>query len=86
MADKREKKRAAKARGADLFIDPRRGDIEDDASSTKRRSMLSLFGSMLVEISLPKLIVAWVMLLVVPGPAARPRADRLRRVAHRGHR
>ena len=67
MADKREKKRAAKARGADLFVDPRRGDIEDDASSTKRRSMLSLFGSMLVEISLPKLIVAWVLLLVVPG-------------------
>ena len=67
MADKRGKKRAAKARGADLFVDPRRGDIEDDASSTKRRSMLSLFGSMLVEISLPKLIVAWVLLLVVPG-------------------
>ena len=29
--------------------------------------MLSLFGSMLVEISLPKLIVAWALLLVVPG-------------------
>jgi 3',5'-cyclic AMP phosphodiesterase CpdA len=50
-----------------LVIDPRHGDIEDDASSTKRRSMLSLFGSMLVEISLPKLIIAWIMLLVVPG-------------------
>jgi len=49
------------------FIDPRQGDIEDDASSTKRRSMLSLFGSMMVEISLPKLIIAWIMLLVVPG-------------------
>jgi 3',5'-cyclic AMP phosphodiesterase CpdA len=49
------------------LIDPRHGDIEDDASSTKRRSMLSLFGSMLVEISLPKLIIAWTMLLVVPG-------------------
>jgi hypothetical protein len=67
MADKREKKRAAKTRNSDLFIDPRRGDIEDDASSTKRRSMLSLFGSMLVEISLPKLILAWALLLVVPG-------------------
>ena len=67
MADKREKKRAAEARVADLFVDPRRGDIEDDASSTKRRSMLSLFGSMLVEISLPKLLVAWALLLVVPG-------------------
>ena len=29
--------------------------------------MLSLAGSMLVEISLPKLIVAWALLLVVPG-------------------
>ncbi|MGH9807990.1 MAG: metallophosphoesterase, partial [Terriglobia bacterium] len=49
------------------LIDPRNGDIEDDASSTKRRSMLSLFGSMLVEISLPKLIIAWTLLLVLPG-------------------
>jgi 3',5'-cyclic AMP phosphodiesterase CpdA len=68
MAGKREKKKVAgKARGADLLIDPRLGDIEDDASSTKRRSMLSLFGSMLVEISLPKLIIAWTLLLVLPG-------------------
>jgi len=49
------------------IVDPRYGDIEDDASSTKRRSMLSLFGSMLVEISLPKLVVAWTLLLVIPG-------------------
>jgi hypothetical protein len=49
------------------IIDPRHGDIEDNASSTKRRSMLSLFGNLLVEISLPKLIIAWIMLLVVPG-------------------
>ncbi len=67
MVDKRVKNRAAETRVADLFVDPRHGDIEDDASSTKRRSMLSLFGSMLVEISLPKLVVAWVLLLVVPG-------------------
>jgi len=50
-----------------LIIDPRFGDIEDDASSTKRRSLLSLTGSMLVEISLPKLVVAWVLLLILPG-------------------
>lgn len=49
------------------ILDPRKGDVEDDASSTKRRSMLSLAGSLLVEISLPKLILAWVLLLVVPG-------------------
>jgi 3',5'-cyclic AMP phosphodiesterase CpdA len=48
-------------------IDPRGGDVEDDASSTKRRSMLSLAGSLLAEISLPKLILSWTMLFVVPG-------------------
>jgi hypothetical protein len=48
-------------------IDPRRGDIEDDASSPKRRSLLSLAGSLLVEISLPKLVVAWLLLIVFPG-------------------
>ena len=35
-------------------IDPRGGDVEDDASSTKRRSLLSLAGSLLAEISLPE--------------------------------
>ena len=42
--------------GVRPIIDPRRGDIEDDASSTKRRSLLSLAGSLLAEISLPKLL------------------------------
>lgn len=50
-----------------FVIDPRRGDAEDDASSTKQRSMLSLAGSLLAEISLPKLVIAWVLL--VGGPA-----------------
>ncbi|MCB1443170.1 MAG: metallophosphoesterase [Methyloceanibacter sp.] len=49
------------------ILDPRLGDIEDDASSTKRRSMFSLAGSLLVEISLPKLVLAWILLLVLPG-------------------
>ena len=48
-------------------IDPRNGDIEDDASSTKRRSLLSLLGSLLAEVSLPKLVSAWISLFVVPG-------------------
>ena len=48
-------------------IDPRRGDIEDDASSSKRRSLLSLAGSLLAEISIPKLAVAWMWLIVVPS-------------------
>jgi hypothetical protein len=68
MAARREKRKPdGKGRTSSLLIDPRRGDVEDDASSTKRRSMLSLFGSLLVEISLPKLIIAWIMLLVIPG-------------------
>jgi 3',5'-cyclic AMP phosphodiesterase CpdA len=49
------------------LIDPRRGDVEDDASSTKRRSLLSLAGTLLAEISFPKLILAWLLLLVVPS-------------------
>src|SRR4029450_8666169 len=48
-------------------MDPRRGDIEDDASSSKRRSLLSLAGSLLAEISIPKLVVAWIWLIVVPS-------------------
>ena len=48
-------------------IDPRRGDIEDDASSPKRRSMLALAGSLLAEISIAKLVVAWLLLIVLPG-------------------
>jgi len=49
------------------LIDPRDGDLEDDASSTKRRSLLSLAGSLLAEISFPKLIWSWTMLFIVPG-------------------
>ena len=68
MVRKRQVRKATgSAPGGQLLIDPRHGDIEDDASSTKRRSMLSLFGSLLVEISLPKLILAWTLLLVLPG-------------------
>jgi hypothetical protein len=50
-----------------FLIDPRRGDVEDDASSTKQRSILSLAGSLLAEISLPKLVVAWVLMIGVPA-------------------
>jgi hypothetical protein len=49
------------------IIDPRDGDVEDDASSTKRRSLFSLAGSLLVEISLPKLAVAWTLLIGLRG-------------------
>lgn len=49
------------------IIDPRRGDIEDDRSSTKRRTILSLAGNLLAEISLPKFVVAWASLIGLPG-------------------
>jgi hypothetical protein len=49
-----------------LLLDPRKGDIEDDASSTKGRSLLSLAGTLLVEISLPKLAAAWLLLVAFP--------------------
>ena len=39
------------------LVDPRHGDIEDDASSTKSNSLLTMAGSLLGEISLAKLIV-----------------------------
>jgi hypothetical protein len=51
------------------LLDPRQGDVEDDASSTKQRSLMSLAGSLLAEISLPKLLVAWTMLIGLPGLA-----------------
>jgi hypothetical protein len=49
------------------LIDPRSGDVEDDASSTKRRSLLAIAGNLLAEISIPKLVTAWLLLIVLPG-------------------
>lgn len=49
------------------FFDPRDGDLEDDASSTSRHSLLGHATHMLLEISLPKLALAAVMLLVLPA-------------------
>ena len=60
------------------LVDPRLGDVEDDASSTKRRSLLGIAGSLLAEISIPKLLTAWLFLIVLPGSASRRRpADRV---------
>ncbi|MCZ8096583.1 MAG: metallophosphoesterase [Burkholderiales bacterium] len=50
-----------------ILIDPRRGDVEDDASSPEKRSMVAIAGSLLAEISLPKLAVAWILMIGVPG-------------------
>ncbi|WP_407176148.1 metallophosphoesterase family protein [Bradyrhizobium sp. STM 3562] len=49
------------------LIDPRDGDVEDDAASPAQRSLLAIASSMLVEISLPKLLFAWFMSLVLPA-------------------
>jgi 3',5'-cyclic AMP phosphodiesterase CpdA len=49
------------------ILDPRAGDAEDDASSTQGRSLLALAGTLLAEISLPKLVGAWLLLVAVPG-------------------
>jgi hypothetical protein len=50
-----------------FIIDPRDGDIEDDVSSTKRHSLWSLAGSLLVEVSFAKLLAAWLILVAFPG-------------------
>ena len=49
------------------LIDPRNGDFESDASSSQARSLWAIAGGMLAEISLPKLIVAWFVLLGLPA-------------------
>jgi Calcineurin-like phosphoesterase len=49
------------------ILDPRDGDVEDDASSTKQRSLLRLAGSLLAEISLPKLVIVWLLLIGFPS-------------------
>ncbi len=51
----------------DPIIDPRLGDVEDDASSTKHRSLFLMAGSLLAEISLPKLVLALLTMIVVPA-------------------
>ncbi len=58
--------RSARAREGRL-VDPRQGDAEDDRSATKRRSLFAIAGSLLVEISLPKLLLAWVVSLALPA-------------------
>lgn len=50
-----------------VLIDPRRGDVEDDAASPGQRSLLAIAGSLLVEISLPKLLFACTVSLLLPA-------------------
>ncbi len=50
-----------------LLFDPREGDVEDDSSSPKRRSLLAIAGSLFAEISLPKLALAWTASILLPA-------------------
>ena len=59
--------RPSPARSGKWIIDPRRGDMENDQSATKQRSLLSIFGSLLAEISLPKLVFAWTLSILLPA-------------------
>jgi 3',5'-cyclic AMP phosphodiesterase CpdA len=49
------------------LVDPRQGDNEDDLASPDKRSLLAITGTLLVEISLPKLLFAWTMSLLLPA-------------------
>jgi hypothetical protein len=50
-----------------MIIEPHSGDAEDDASSTKKRSLLAIAGSLLGEINLLKLALAWIILAGLPS-------------------
>src|SRR3984893_386586 len=49
------------------ILDPRNGDTEDDVSSPKQKSLLAIAGSLLAEISLTKLLLAWIVSIVLPA-------------------
>jgi hypothetical protein len=50
-----------------MLFDPRQGDAEDDGSSPKQRSLLAIAGSLLAEVSLPKLVLAWTVSILLPA-------------------
>src|SRR5271166_3445645 len=52
---------------AKRILDPRLGDMENDRCATKQRSFLAIAGSLLAEISLPKLIFAWATSILLPA-------------------
>src|SRR5215471_19110425 len=49
------------------LVDPRQGDTEDDIASPGERSFLAITGTLLAEISLPKLLFAWTISLLLPA-------------------
>src|SRR5271166_2565243 len=54
-------------KGAGPILDPRLGDMENDRSATKQRSLLAIAGSLLAEISLPKLVFALATSILLPA-------------------
>jgi 3',5'-cyclic AMP phosphodiesterase CpdA len=50
-----------------LILDPRLGDFESDHSAPKQRSLLAIAGSLIGEISLPKLAVIWTIQILAPA-------------------
>ena len=54
-------------KNSEPILDPRLGDMENDRSATKQRSLLAIAGSLLAEISLPKLIFAWATSILLPA-------------------
>ena len=49
------------------ILDPRDGDAEDDVSSPKQKSLLAIAGSLIAEISLTKLLLAWTVSILLPA-------------------
>ncbi|RBP11985.1 calcineurin-like phosphoesterase family protein [Roseiarcus fermentans] len=49
------------------ILDPRRGDFENDHSAPKQRSLLAIAGSLIGEISLPKLAAIWTAQILAPA-------------------
>jgi hypothetical protein len=49
------------------LLDPRLGDMENDHSATKQRSLLAIAGNLLAEISLTKLLFAWIVSILLPA-------------------
>lgn len=50
-----------------MIIEPRNGDAEDDISSTKKRSLIAISGSLLSEISLLKLALTLLIGVLLPS-------------------
>jgi hypothetical protein len=63
----RAEKDRPRSRQKKTILDPRCGDIENDLSATASRTLLSIFGSLLAEISLTKLVFAWTVLILLPA-------------------